>query len=150
MTTIYFFCRKISMHIICNKMFWSFFSKPIVRKNLKRRFVGHPWPLNLWNNELEPALRLKIYFEFREIHLKMRFDPFLFIQNDFLQHIGYIQFYMRQSKFCLRQPLKNFKDIVNLRRLYPFKFFKGCLPQNLLSPLLNTLPYTYSVRYHYR
>ena len=26
-----------------------------------------------------------------------------------------------------------------LRRPYPFKFFKGCLPQNLLSPLLNTL-----------
>ena len=22
---------------------------------------------------------------------------------------------------------------------YPFKFLKGCLPQNLLSPLLNTL-----------
>ena len=24
-------------------------------------------------------------------------------------------------------------------RPYPFKFFKGCLPQNLLSPLLHTL-----------
>ena len=61
-----------------------------------------------------------------------------------------MQFYARQSKFCVRQSLKNFKDIVNLRRLYPFKFFKGCLPQNLHSPLLNTLPYMYSVRYHYR
>ena len=26
-----------------------------------------------------------------------------------------------------------------LSRPYPFKFFKGCLPQNLLRPLLNTL-----------
>ena len=39
------------------------------------------------------------------------------------------------SKFCGRQPLKNFKGC----RPYSFKFFKGCLPQNLLSPLLNTL-----------
>ena len=29
--------------------------------------------------------------------------------------------------------------MVYLSRPYPFKFFKGCLPQNLLSPLLNTL-----------
>ena len=28
---------------------------------------------------------------------------------------------------------------VPLSRPYPFKIFKGCLPQNLLSPLLNTL-----------
>ena len=28
---------------------------------------------------------------------------------------------------------------VPLSRPYPFKNFKGCLPQNLLSPLLNTL-----------
>ena len=40
------------------------------------------------------------------------------------------KFKSRLSKFCGRQPLKgNFKS-----------FFKGCLaPQNLLSPLLNTL-----------
>ena len=35
------------------------------------------------------------------------------------------------SKFCGRQTLT--RDMVCL------KFFKGCLPQNLLSPLLNTL-----------
>ena len=34
-------------------------------------------------------------------------------------------FQSRQSKFCGRP--------------YPFRFFKGCLPQNSLSPLLNTL-----------
>ena len=28
-------------------------------------------------------------------------------------------------------------------RPYPFKFFKGCLPPNLLSPLLNTLSHIY-------
>ena len=37
------------------------------------------------------------------------------------------------SKFCGRQTLT--RDMVCL------KFFKGCLPQNLLSPLLNTLSY---------
>ena len=29
--------------------------------------------------------------------------------------------------------------MVSSNRPYPFKFFKGCLPQNLLSLLLNTL-----------
>ena len=43
------------------------------------------------------------------------------------------------SKFCGREPLKNFKGHDLLSRPYPLKFFKGCLPQNLLSPLLSTL-----------
>ena len=33
--------------------------------------------------------------------------------------------------------------MVSLSRPYPFKFFKCCLPQNLLSPLLNTLTHLY-------
>ena len=37
------------------------------------------------------------------------------------------------SKIYGRQPLKN------LRRPYHFKIFKGCLPQILLGPFLNTL-----------
>ena len=37
-----------------------------------------------------------------------------------------------------RQPLKTFK-MVCLSRPYPFKFFKGCFPQILLGPFLNTL-----------
>ena len=41
------------------------------------------------------------------------------------------------SKFFGRQPLKNLKGYGLLP--YLFKFFKGCLPQNLLSSLLNTL-----------
>ena len=36
------------------------------------------------------------------------------------------------SKICERQPLS---------RPYPFKFFKGCLPQILIGPFLNTLSY---------
>ena len=35
------------------------------------------------------------------------------------------------SKICGRQPLRNLK--------WKFKFFKGCLPQILLGPLLNIL-----------
>ena len=43
------------------------------------------------------------------------------------------------SKICVRQPLKIWRDIVCLSRPYHFKFFKGCLPQILLGPFLNTL-----------
>ena len=39
------------------------------------------------------------------------------------------------SKFCGRQPFKGYP----LSRPYPLNFFKGCLPQNLISPLSNTL-----------
>ena len=42
------------------------------------------------------------------------------------------------GKFCGRQPLKKSRYIV-WSRPYPLKVFKCCLPQNLLSPLLNTL-----------
>ena len=44
------------------------------------------------------------------------------------------------SKICDRQPLK----ILKLwSRPYHFKFFKGCLPQMLLGPFLNTLTHTW-------
>ena len=39
---------------------------------------------------------------------------------------------MDQVKFVGRQPLKHLKR--------HFKFFKGCLPQILLGPFLNTVP----------
>ena len=44
------------------------------------------------------------------------------------------------SKVCGRQPLKNLKRYYCLSTPYPFKFFKGFLPQILLGPLLNTCP----------
>ena len=37
--------------------------------------------------------------------------------------------------------LKIWSDMVCLDRQYHFKFFKGCLPQILLGPFLNTLTY---------
>ena len=43
------------------------------------------------------------------------------------------------SKICGRQHLKNSKGYGLLKRPYVFKFFKGCLHQILLGPLLNTL-----------
>ena len=43
-----------------------------------------------------------------------------------------IVFKRKLSKFFGRQPLKNFKRL---------KFFKGCLPLKLFSPLLSTLPH---------
>ena len=38
--------------------------------------------------------------------------------------------YSRMDQACFRGP-------------YPFTFFKGCLPQNLLGPFLNTFPHTW-------
>ena len=35
--------------------------------------------------------------------------------------------------------------MVCLSRPYPFKFFKICLPKNLLSPLLNTLSHMFDM-----
>ena len=43
------------------------------------------------------------------------------------------------SKICGRQHLKNSKGYGLLKRPYVFKFFKGCLHQILLGPLLKTL-----------
>ena len=43
------------------------------------------------------------------------------------------------SNICGRQPFKNLKGYGLLSRPYHFKFFKGCLPQILLGPFLNTL-----------
>ena len=43
------------------------------------------------------------------------------------------------SKICGRQPLKNLKGYGLFKQTNPFRFLKGCLPQTLLSPLLNTL-----------
>ena len=43
------------------------------------------------------------------------------------------------SKIRGRQPLKNLNWHGLLNRPYHFKFFKGCLPQILLDPFLNTL-----------
>ena len=45
------------------------------------------------------------------------------------------------SKICGRQPLKNLLVYGLFKQPYPFKFFKGCLPQILLGLLLNTLSY---------
>ena len=41
--------------------------------------------------------------------------------------------------------LKKLTFLSPLSRPYPFKFVKGCLPQNLLSPLLNALPHLLSL-----
>ena len=46
-----------------------------------------------------------------------------------------------QSENCGRQPLKNFKGYDPLRQTIIIQIFKGCLPQILLGPFLNTLTY---------
>ena len=48
------------------------------------------------------------------------------------------------SKIFGSQSLKTLKGYGVLNRPYPLKFSKGCLPQNLLIPLLNTLSHLYS------
>ena len=49
------------------------------------------------------------------------------------------------SKICGRQPLKSLKWYGLL--VYHFKFFKGCLPQILLGPFLNTFSHMPSLYY---
>ena len=44
----------------------------------------------------------------------------------------------RLNKICGRQPLKRLRGS-GLFKAYPFNFFKGCLPQILTCPFLNTL-----------
>ena len=46
---------------------------------------------------------------------------------------------MDQVKFVEDSLYKIWRDTVFLSRPYPFKFFKGCLPQILLGPFVNTL-----------
>ena len=46
---------------------------------------------------------------------------------------------MDQVKFVEDSLYKTWSDMVCLGRTYHFKFFKGCLPQILLGPFLNTL-----------
>ena len=49
-------------------------------------------------------------------------------------------FFHTWSKVLKSEPSKKTSAIKKLQsRPYPLKFLKGCLPQNLLSPLLNTL-----------
>ena len=50
------------------------------------------------------------------------------------------------SKSCGRHPLKIWRDVFCLSRPHLFKFFNGCLPQNLLRPLLNTLSHITCVK----
>ena len=44
----------------------------------------------------------------------------------------------KYNKFYRRQPLKNFKGHGQLKQTISLEILKGSLPQNLLSPLLNT------------
>ena len=46
-------------------------------------------------------------------------------------------------KICGWQPLKIFKEYGLLSRPYSFKAFKGCLPQILLGPFLNTFSHMF-------
>ena len=49
------------------------------------------------------------------------------------------EFKKGRSKICGRQSLKNLKGYGLPKADHaPFKFFKGCLPQILLGPFLNT------------
>ena len=43
------------------------------------------------------------------------------------------------GKICGRQSSRNWSNMVCFSRPYHFKFFKGCLPQILRGPFLNTL-----------
>ena len=46
---------------------------------------------------------------------------------------------MDQVRFVEDSLIKIWSDMVYLNRPYHFKFFKGCLPQILCGPFMNTL-----------
>ena len=63
-----------------------------------------------------------------------------------MQHPCYIWdrvFKNGQSKICGRQALKNLKGYDLLKQSITLQLFKGCLPQILLGPFLNTLSHPY-------
>ena len=58
---------------------------------MKQRFLGLPFliVLNLWNNKWNPHYdSWFISNSEKPVHLKLRFDSFLLIQNEFLQNIA--------------------------------------------------------------
>ena len=69
-------------------------------------------------------------------------NRFIFPKDKLLQlrNTAYGTKYSRinQSKFVEDSRQKNWRVWSALSRPYPFNFYKGCLPQILLSPFLNT------------
>ena len=70
------------------------------------------------------------------IVFRLSFFEEFFVVYPFFSNIWDKVFKNGPSKICGRQPLKNSKGYGLL-----IKFFKGCLPQILLGPFLNTLSY---------
>ena len=54
---------------------------------------------------------------------------------------------MDQVKFVEDSLQKRWRDMVCLSRSYHFKFSKGCLPQILLGPFLNTLSHFFGTHW---
>ena len=89
--------------------------------------VGHP-PSNILKLARSTPLRATI----SQLLLWFRTKTTCSDQTTYKEFAGCVQ-----GNWNLK-PLLHY-TMVCLSRPYPFKFFKGCLPQNLLSPLLNLL-----------
>ena len=89
------------------------------------RSISCKFSLRIWNNLLiHPSGFLKIKFG-------------SFIRN---KVIKYVSRYSRMDRVkFVEDSLFEEGMMVSLNRPYHFKFFKGCLPQILLGPFLNTL-----------
>ena len=81
---------------------------------------------------------------------KMLCDQFYWIQKECVSSFRICPIWDKvfkngPSKICGKQPLKNLNSA--LSRPYPFKFFKGCLPQILFGPFFNTLSHMSHMSY---
>ena len=103
---------------ILNLQTYSLQTKTLLTRALAQVF-SHEHYENFWNGFSKEHLRV-----ITSTNVSSRAEPFY----NGLEYLG-------RSKFCGRQPLKNLRGYGLLKQ----KIFKGCLPQNLLSPLLNSL-----------
>ena len=99
--------------------------------------VNRTWKMEtlILTKNLPPMIKIKK--EFREEKIKQSCQPFSRIRQQW--RICDKIFKSGQVKFVEDSLKKIWRDMVCLSRQYPLKFFKGCLPQFLIGPLLNTL-----------
>ena len=95
------------------------------------------------------------FYRFRDIKGKppptqIRFKNSIFSKNKVVQQV--FRCAANESKYSRMDQVifvensisKTSREMLCLSRPYPFKFLKGCLPQILLGPLLNTLFHMFS------
>ena len=133
---------------------WSTFSNSASRAGHQYRISSHLTISSKFNKYLYLAIMSSFFLWFSPYFLLImsskNISRNVTLKNAFIglstQDMGpSIQESIGLSNICGRQPLKNLKGYGLLKHIpsYPFNFFKGCLPQILLGPFLNTLSHRF-------